>query len=89
MGKCLCQPFLNSLYPPLLCSVCGKNRRQHSVILLINDRSKPLMCPVLIRFKVCQQHIFGHCFLSRLSLFSITCWVTKINEKFRLIEVSA
>ena len=35
-----------------------------------------------------------HCFLSRLiqavvSLFSVTCWVTKINGKFRLIEASA
>ena len=30
--------------------VCRKNRGQHSVILSINDRSKPLVCHVLSIF---------------------------------------
>ena len=30
--------------------LCGKKRRQHSVVLLMNDRSKPLVCYVSRRF---------------------------------------
>ena len=37
------KPQLYQIEKSLVCvKVFGKNRRQHSVVLLINDRSKPL-----------------------------------------------
>ena len=39
--SCSCTKLRNRDFVSMF---AGKNRRQHSVILLINDRAKPLLC---------------------------------------------
>ena len=51
--------------------ICGKNRRLHSVILLMNDRSKSPLCNILSRF--CNLK-----FASKIWLFK---WAESVNPE--------